>query len=78
MEQYCGRPLGLKFDLKTCELYIADSSFRLMKVGPNGGIASLLANTAEGIPFGFTNGLDIDYDNRLIYFTDSSSNYRQW
>nr|XP_011468465.1 PREDICTED: protein STRICTOSIDINE SYNTHASE-LIKE 10-like [Fragaria vesca subsp. vesca] len=50
-EPTCGRPLGLKFDLKTCELYIADAYFSLLKVGPNGGVAQTLATAVHGIPF---------------------------
>ncbi|KAL6138710.1 hypothetical protein ACLB2K_063989 [Fragaria x ananassa] len=47
----CGRPLGLKFDLKTCELYIADAYFGLLKTGPNGGVAQKLATEVNGTPF---------------------------
>ncbi|KAB5561766.1 hypothetical protein DKX38_006723 [Salix brachista] len=75
-EHICGRPLGLRFDKKTGDLYIADAYFGLMKVGPEGGLATLLANEAEGIPLGFTNDLDID-DEGNIYFTDSSTTYQR-
>lgn len=68
----CGRPLGIKFNYKTCELYIADAYFGLLKVGPKGGVAQLLANSAEGVPFHVTNGLDIDTQTGEVYFTDSS------
>ncbi|XP_074294283.1 protein STRICTOSIDINE SYNTHASE-LIKE 10-like [Silene latifolia] len=78
LEEVCGRPLGLRFDMMTCELYVADSSFGLMKVSPEGGIASSLATIAEGVPFVFTNGLDVDFVNGIIYFTDTSTNYHRW
>ncbi|XP_074293599.1 protein STRICTOSIDINE SYNTHASE-LIKE 10-like [Silene latifolia] len=78
MEKECGRPLGLRFDMKTCELYIADSSFGLMKVGCNGGVATSLATIAEGIPFALVNAFDIDSDNKLIYFSESSSAFHLW
>ncbi|KAH7516436.1 hypothetical protein FEM48_Zijuj10G0135000 [Ziziphus jujuba var. spinosa] len=72
LEPICGRPLGLKFNPITCELYIADAYFGLQKVGPNGGVAQQLATSAEGIPFRFTNGLDIDSQTGMVYFTDTS------
>ncbi|EOY01478.1 Calcium-dependent phosphotriesterase superfamily protein, putative [Theobroma cacao] len=66
------RPLGLKFNYATCDLYIADACFGLLVVGPNGGVAQQLATSAEGVPFRFTNGLDIDSTTGVVYFTDSS------
>ncbi|CDP21347.1 unnamed protein product [Coffea canephora] len=75
-EHICGRPLGLRFDKKTGDLYIADAYFGLMKVGPEGGLATSLTTEAEGVPLGFTNDLDID-DEGNIYFTDSSTKYQR-
>lgn len=75
-EHICGRPLGLRFDKRTGELYVADAYFGLMKVGPGGGLAASLATEAEGVPFGFTNDLDID-DEGNVYFTDSSTKYQR-
>ncbi|XP_031475816.1 protein STRICTOSIDINE SYNTHASE-LIKE 3-like [Nymphaea colorata] len=75
-EHICGRPLGLRFDKKTGELYIADAYFGLMKVGPAGGLATSLVTEAEGVPLRFTNDLDID-DEGNIYFTDSSTRYQR-
>ncbi|PKA66054.1 Strictosidine synthase 1 [Apostasia shenzhenica] len=75
-EHTCGRPLGLRFDKKTGDLYIADAYFGLMKVGPDGGLAKTLTTEAEGVPFKFTNDLDIDEDGN-IYFTDTSSRYHR-
>ncbi|WRX13913.1 Strictosidine synthase [Theobroma cacao] len=72
LEPICGRPLGLKFNYATCDLYIADAYFGLLVVGPNGGVAQQLATSAEGVPFRFTNGLDIDSKTGKVYFTDSS------
>ena len=71
-EPICGRPLGLKFNTATCDLYIADAYFGLVKVGPNGGVAQKLATSADGIPLHFTNALDIDSETGVVYFTDSS------
>ncbi|XP_016732583.2 protein STRICTOSIDINE SYNTHASE-LIKE 10 [Gossypium hirsutum] len=72
LEPICGRALGLKFNDATCDLYIADAYFGLLMVGPKGGVAQVLANSSEGIPFRFTNGLDIDNNTGVVYFTDSS------
>ncbi|VFR03001.1 unnamed protein product [Cuscuta campestris] len=73
-EHICGRPLGLRFHKRTGELYIADAYYGLMKAGPEGGQAMSLTTEAEGVPFGFTNDLDVDDDGN-VYFTDSSINY---
>ncbi|CAH9070707.1 unnamed protein product [Cuscuta europaea] len=75
-EHICGRPLGLRFDKRTGDLYIADAYFGLLKVGPEGGLATTLSSEAEGVPLTFTNDLDVD-DQGNIYFTDSSTNYRR-
>lgn len=75
-EHICGRPLGLRFHKKTGDLYIADAYFGLMKVGPEGGLATSLATEAEGVPLRFTNDLDIDEEGN-VYFTDSSTNYQR-
>ncbi|KAK4263692.1 hypothetical protein QN277_029074 [Acacia crassicarpa] len=75
-EPICGRPLGLKFDKKNCNLYIADAYFGLLVVGPRGGVAKQLAISAfHGAPFKFVNDLDIDEQTGVIYFTDSSTVY---
>ncbi|KAE8711395.1 Protein STRICTOSIDINE SYNTHASE-LIKE 3 [Hibiscus syriacus] len=75
-EHICGRPLGLRFDKKTGDLYIADAYFGLMKVVPEGGLATSLVTEADGVPLRFTNDLDID-DEGNIYFTDSSTKYQR-
>ncbi|KAK6242547.1 hypothetical protein SCA6_007936 [Theobroma cacao] len=72
LEPTCGRPLGLKFNNATCDLFIADAYFGLLLVGRSGGVAQQLATSAEGVPFKFTNALDIDTNTGVVYFTDSS------
>ncbi|XP_062213751.1 protein STRICTOSIDINE SYNTHASE-LIKE 10-like [Phragmites australis] len=74
-ESICGRPLGLQFYAKTDDLYVADAYLGLMKVGPDGGEAEVLATQADGVPFHFVNGLDVDQATGDVYFTDSSSTY---
>ncbi|KAJ3673260.1 hypothetical protein LUZ60_006634 [Juncus effusus] len=75
-EHICGRPLGLRFDKKTGDLYIADAYFGLLKVGPEGGLATPLTTEAEGVPLKFTNDLDLDEEGN-VYFTDSSTFYQR-
>ncbi|XP_010535734.1 PREDICTED: protein STRICTOSIDINE SYNTHASE-LIKE 3 [Tarenaya hassleriana] len=75
-EHICGRPLGLRFDKRTGDLYIADAYLGLLRVGPEGGLAMPLVTEAEGVPLRFTNDLDIDDDGN-VYFTDSSTKYQR-
>lgn len=77
MEHICGRPLGLQFNQKTRELYIADAYFGLLVVGPDGGQAMPVATNAHGVPFGFTNALEIDHGSGVIYFSDSSTLFQR-
>ncbi|KAG2602277.1 hypothetical protein PVAP13_5KG669107 [Panicum virgatum] len=74
-ESICGRPLGLQFHAATGDLYIADAYLGLMRVGPGGGEAEVLAAGADGVPFNFVNGLDVDQSTGDVYFTDSSATY---
>jgi len=74
----CGRPLGLKLDPSFKNiLYFLDSYFGLFKYDLNLNELTLLSqpyyNKEEKI--GIFNHLDIDNDNRIIYFSDSTSNY---
>ncbi|GJM98223.1 hypothetical protein PR202_ga15212 [Eleusine coracana subsp. coracana] len=59
-ESLCGRPLGLRFHRSSGYLYIADAYMGLMRVGPDGGEATVLATEAAGVPLSFTNGVDVD------------------
>ncbi|KAG2613224.1 protein STRICTOSIDINE SYNTHASE-LIKE 10-like [Panicum virgatum] len=74
-ESSCGRPLGLRFHVNSGNLYIADAYMGLMRVGPSGGEATVLATEAGGAPLRFTNGVDIDQVTGDVYFTDSSKTY---
>ncbi|KAJ4747581.1 Strictosidine synthase [Rhynchospora pubera] len=71
-ESKCGRPLGLRFNDVTGNLYVADAYLGLLSVGPKGGLVDVLATEAEGVPFKFLNGLDVDQLTGDVYFTDSS------
>lgn len=67
-----GRPLGLHFD-KTGNLIVADAVKGLLSVNEDGGI-TVLATEAEGVPFKFTDDVDIAEDG-TIYFSDASSKF---
>jgi sugar lactone lactonase YvrE len=69
-----GRPLGLAFDSKG-RLIVADAYKGLLSVDAAGKI-TVLTNGAEGVPFKFTDHLDIASDG-TIYFTDASFKYQQ-
>ncbi|OEL20009.1 Protein STRICTOSIDINE SYNTHASE-LIKE 10 [Dichanthelium oligosanthes] len=77
-ESVCGRPLGLQFYANTGDLYFADAYQGLMKVGPDGGEAKVLATGADGVPFSFVNGVDVDKATGDVYFTDSSTTVTRW
>ncbi|XP_078439644.1 protein STRICTOSIDINE SYNTHASE-LIKE 10-like isoform X2 [Wolffia australiana] len=80
VEELCGRPLGLQFHRRTGKLYIADAYLGLLVVGRSGGLAKQVATAAEGQPFLFTNGVDVDQKTGIVYFTDTSSLFhrRDW
>ncbi|CAA7060545.1 unnamed protein product [Microthlaspi erraticum] len=71
----CGRPLGVRFEQKTGDLYICDGYFGLMKVGPEGGLAELVVGEAEGRKVMFANQMDVDEEEDVFYFNDSSDKY---
>uniref|UniRef100_A0A0D3GS38 Strictosidine synthase conserved region domain-containing protein n=1 Tax=Oryza barthii TaxID=65489 RepID=A0A0D3GS38_9ORYZ len=76
-ESKCGRPLGLRFHNTSGNLYIADAYKGLMRVGPRGGEATVLATEADGVPFKFTNGVDVNQVTGEVYFTDSSTRFQR-
>lgn len=69
-----GRPLGLAFDA-TGTLIVADAYKGLLSVTPDGAI-HVLTTEAEGVPFLFTDDVDIGPDGR-IYFSDASYKFNQ-
>jgi sugar lactone lactonase YvrE len=77
VEEFCntqGRPLGMDFDAQD-HLLVADAHKGLLRIDPEGGI-QVLSREAGGVPFAFTDDLDIARDGR-IYFTDASSRFTQ-
>nr|GMC79344.1 protein strictosidine synthase-like 10 [Ipomoea batatas] len=77
MEHICGRPLGLRFDKKTGDLYIADAYLGLHVVGRTGGSTTPLVKEVNGQSLLFTNDMDIDEDEDAIYFTDTSTKFQR-
>lgn len=69
-----GRPLGLHFD-PAGNLIVCDAYKGLLSVSPTAEIR-VLTDEAEGIPFLFTDDVDIASDGK-IYFTDASSKWNQ-
>ncbi len=69
-----GRPLGMDFDASG-NLIVADAYKGLLSIAPSGTIR-VLASEAEGVPFAFTDDLDIARDG-TIYFSDASSRFHQ-
>jgi sugar lactone lactonase YvrE len=67
-----GRPLGLAFDTGG-NLIVADAIKGLLSVARDGSV-TVLTTTADGVPLGCTNDLDIASDG-TIYFTDASSKF---
>ena len=69
-----GRPLGMEFDASG-NLIVCDSWKGLLFISQEGKVTTL-TNSAENIPFAFTDDLAIASDG-TIYFTDASSKYHQ-
>jgi sugar lactone lactonase YvrE len=69
-----GRPLGMDFDANG-NLIVADAYKGLLSIDPQGQL-EVLSTEAEGVPFKFTDDLDIARDG-IIYFSDASSRFEQ-
>lgn len=67
-----GRPLGLAFDSMGF-LVVADARKGLLRVDASGEVG-LLSNQFDGVPFMFTDDVDVGRSG-TIYFTDASSKY---
>nr|CAB3502894.1 unnamed protein product [Digitaria exilis] len=77
-EHECGRPLGLKFNDRTGELYVADAYHGLGVVGPQDNVSRPLVPEWQGSrPFSFANGIEIDYETGAIYFTETSTRFQR-
>lgn len=67
-----GRPLGSKL-LPDGRLIVADGEKGLLEIGVKGEI-KILSTEAEGLPFRFTDDLDVAKDG-TVYFSDASDKY---
>jgi len=67
-----GRPLGLEFDAMD-NLVVCDTKLGLLSVSADGEVTTL-STEAGGVPFGFTDDVDIASDG-TIYFTDASTRW---
>ncbi|KAG5409974.1 hypothetical protein IGI04_006293 [Brassica rapa subsp. trilocularis] len=71
----CGRPAGIAFNPKTGDLYVADAPLGLHVIHPAGGVATKIADSVDGKPFKFLDGLDVDPTTGVVYFTSFSSKF---
>jgi len=68
-----GRPLGLHFDAAG-DLIVCDAHEGLLAIDPQGTIRVLATASPDGVPFAYTNDLDIS-STGVIYFTDASCRF---
>jgi len=68
-----GRPLGLDL-APDGSLVVADGYRGLLRVDPSSGAVTVLTDQANGLPFRFTDDVDVARDG-TIYFTDASSKF---
>jgi len=69
-----GRPLGMQFD-HDGNLVVCDAYNGLLSINP-AGETTVLTTSANGVPFGFADDVDIASDGK-IYFSDASSKWNQ-
>ncbi|CAI9101801.1 OLC1v1039215C1 [Oldenlandia corymbosa var. corymbosa] len=75
MGPICGRPLGFSFDSNTGNLYVVGAYGGFYRVSPGGGKANLIASGVNNVKFNYLNGIDVDSNKRVVYFTDTSLVY---
>ncbi|MDD3762408.1 MAG: SMP-30/gluconolactonase/LRE family protein [Nevskiales bacterium] len=68
-----GRPLGITFG-PTGGVDVADARKGLLHIG-RGREATLNTDSADGVPFGFTDDVDNTRLDKSLYFTDASSRF---
>jgi len=69
-----GRPLGLHF-APSGDLLVCDAWKGLLAVDPSGHLR-VLCTEADGVPFAFTDDVDVARDG-TVFFTDASSRFHQ-
>eukprot|EP01107_Rhizomastix_libera_P011047 TRINITY_DN28416_c0_g1_i1.p1 TRINITY_DN28416_c0_g1~~TRINITY_DN28416_c0_g1_i1.p1 ORF type:complete len:380 (+),score=80.46 TRINITY_DN28416_c0_g1_i1:81-1220(+) len=77
-EHICGRPLGIIFS-KMGELFIADAYFGILRATEANGSWKIekIVSEAEGRKIMFPNSIEIDDENRILYFSDSSDVFQR-
>jgi len=68
-----GRPLGIRFDNQG-NLIVADGVRGLLSISTNGTV-TVLAASADGVPLGFADDVDVAADGK-IYFSDASIKFK--
>jgi len=81
-EHECGRPLGLKLNHDTGELYVADAYHGLRVVSPDDDdkVSRPVAPQwwqGTGRAFSFANGVEVDPDTGAVYFTETSTRFQR-
>lgn len=72
----CGRPAGIAFNDITRELYVADAALGLHVIHARcGSLAQKIADSVDGKPFVFLDGLDVDNTTGVVYFTSFSTKF---
>nr|USE06681.1 strictosidine synthase [Uncaria rhynchophylla] len=75
LKPFCGRAYDLGFHYETQQLYIADCYYGLGVVGSEGGHATQLARSADGVDFKWLYALALDQQTGFVYLTDVSTKY---
>ena len=66
----------MEFSISTNQLYVADVYFGLSVAGPLGRLTTQLANSVNGVPFRFLDGLGLHPITGDVYFTQFCATYR--
>jgi len=66
----------LSFNHQTGDLYVADAYYGLVKVRPDGANVTQLVGPEQANSTKFADGLDVDSDTGVVYFTEASTNFQ--
>jgi len=70
------KAIRIGFQSSAGDLYVADAYLGLVKVSPDGGNVTQLVGPAQGNSTMFADGLDVDPDTGIVYFTVASTNFQ--
>uniref|UniRef100_UPI0000D7CC18 Strictosidine Synthase n=1 Tax=Rauvolfia serpentina TaxID=4060 RepID=UPI0000D7CC18 len=71
----CGRTYDISYNLQNNQMYIVDCYYHLSVVGSEGGHATQLATSVDGVPFKWLYAVTVDQRTGIVYFTDVSTLY---